>query len=268
MTAAVITGGGTGIGLAIARRLVADGTDVVLVGRTGAVVESAAQELRGIAGGADAVAVEADAGDPDSMRRVVETAIDRFGGVDRLVANAGGHGFSSVGETHDDEWAASLHANLTTAFVSVRESLPSLIKSRGAIVIVSSIAGLSAGPDTAGYTTAKHALLGLMRSVARDYGAVGVRANALCPGWTVTPMADAEMQQFAAVAGHPTVAAAYAEATRHVPLRRPAAAEEIAAVARFLLSPEASYVTGAVIVADGGAGAVDLPTIAFEGLGL
>jgi NAD(P)-dependent dehydrogenase (short-subunit alcohol dehydrogenase family) len=263
MPTAIITGGGTGIGLAIARRLVADGMDVVLAGRTPSVVEAAASEL-----GGSTLAVVADAADAADMRRVVSAAREAFGGVDHLVANAGGHGFSAVGDTDDAEWAASLHGNLTTAFVAVRECLPELIASRGSIVVVSSIAGLAAGPDTAGYTTAKHALLGLTRSIARDYGPRGVRANAVCPGWTVTPMADDEMRQFAAAAGHPDIDAAYAEVTRNVPLRRPARADEIAAVARFLLSPEASYLTGAVIVADGGAGAVDVPTIAFDGLDL
>lgn len=263
MTTAVITGGGTGIGLAIARRLVADDVNVVLVGRTASILDEAAAQL-----GGSAVAVVADAGDATAMRNVAAVTRERFGAIDHLVANAGGHGFSAVGRTDDQEWAESLHANLTTAFVSVRECLPALVETRGSIVVVSSIAGLAAGPDTAGYTTAKHALLGLTRSIARDYGPVGIRANALCPGWTMTPMADGEMQQFAAAAGHATIAGAYAEVTRNVPLRRPAHVDEIAAVARFLLSAEASYITGAVIVADGGAGAVDLPTIAFDGLGL
>ena len=129
------------------------------------------------------------------MRRVVQVARERFGGLDHLVANAGGHGFSAVGRTDDAEWAASLHANLTTAFVSVRKCLPELSETRGSIVIVSSIAGLAAGPDTAGYTTAKHALLGLTRSIARDYGPVGIRATC-APGWTKTPMADGEMRNW------------------------------------------------------------------------
>lgn len=263
MPTAVITGGGTGIGLAIARRLVGDGMNVVLVGRTAAALEAAATEL-----GDAALPVVADAGDTAAMRHVAGLARERFGAIDHLVANAGGHGFSAVGRTDDEEWAASLHANLTTAFVTAREFIPDLVATRGSLVVVSSIAGLAAGPDTAGYTTAKHALLGLTRSIARDYGPAGIRANALCPGWTMTPMADTEMQQFAAVAGHATIEDAYADVTRNVPLRRPAHVDEIAAVARFLLSAEASYITGAVIVADGGAGAVDLPTIAFDGLGL
>jgi NAD(P)-dependent dehydrogenase (short-subunit alcohol dehydrogenase family) len=263
MTTALITGGGTGIGRAVARRLAEDGTDVVLVGRTPGQLERVAAEL-----GDRGLALPADAADPVAMAGVVAATLERFGSLDQVVANAGGHGFSPVGETDDAEWAESLRANLTTAFVTARACLPALVESRGSAVFVSSIAGLAAGPDTAGYTTAKHGLIGLTRSIARDYGRVGVRANAVCPGWTVTPMADDEMRQFAEAAGLASIPDAYAEVTRHVPLGRPAEPEEVAAVVRFLLSSEASYMTGGVVVVDGGAGAVDLPTIAFENLGL
>jgi len=119
-----------------------------------------------------------------------------------------------------------------------------------------------------GYTTAKHALIGLVRSIARDYGRDGVRANAVCPGWVRTPMADEEMDEFAAAAGLADREAAYAEVTRDVPLERAAAPAEIAEVIRFLASPAASYVTGAVVPIDGGATVVDVPTIAFARAGL
>ena len=156
-----------------------------------------------------------------------------------------------------------MRANLDSAFVSAREALPSLISSgNGSIVIVSSIAGLIAGPQMAGYTTAKHALIGLTRSMAVDYGPQGVRVNALCPGWVRTPMSEREMDDLSTVRGI-SRDEAFALVTRDLPLRRAAEPSEIAAVCLFLASEEASFVTGAVVVADGGSTALDVGTIAF-----
>ena len=149
-----------------------------------------------------------------------------------------------------------------------REALPALIEAKGQIVIVSSLAGLFAGPSVAGYTVGKHALIGLTRTLARDYGRQGVRVNAVCPGWVQTPMADDEMDEFATHAGLGSREEAYATVTADVPLRRPARPAEIASVVRFLGSGESSYVTGAVIVADGGSHVVDVPTIAFDRAGM
>jgi NAD(P)-dependent dehydrogenase (short-subunit alcohol dehydrogenase family) len=185
-----------------------------------------------------------------------------------LVANAGGHGFSPVAETDDASWEAAIRANLTTAFTMAREALPALIEAKGQIVIVSSLAGLFAGPSVAGYTVGKHALIGLTRTLARDYGRHGVRVNAICPGWVQTPMADEEMDEFAAHAGLASREEGYATVTADVPLRRPARPSEIASVVRFLGSGESSYITGAVIVADGGSHVVDVPTIAFDHAGM
>lgn len=258
----MITGGGTGIGAAVAERYISEGATAVIVGRR-------IEPLQEVAARTGAVPIVADAANGESARQAVAEVIERFGRLDVLVANAGGHGFSPVGEIDDDSWAAAMNVNLNTAFVMAREALPALLDGGGQIVIVSSLAGLFAGPGVAGYTVAKHALIGLTKSLARDYSRRGVRVNAVCPGWTRTPMADAEMDEFAAHAPEITDrAAGYAAVTRDVPLGRAGEPEEIAAVVRFLGSAESSYMTGATLVVDGGAHIVDLPTVAFEHAGM
>ncbi|WP_166848023.1 SDR family NAD(P)-dependent oxidoreductase [Isoptericola sp. BMS4] len=253
----VVTGGGTGIGAAVAERFAAEGAHVAVLGRR-------PEPLERVAEATGALPVVADAADAASVRAAVSKVRERFGRLDVLVANAGGHGFAAVLDTDDAAWDASLRANLTTAFTTARECLPDLMETRGQIVVVSSLAGLAAGPAVAGYTVGKHALIGLTRTLARDYGTRGVRVNAVCPGWVRTPMADGEMDELAEQAGLASREDGYATVTRDVPLRRPAEPAEIASIVRFLGSAESAYVTGAVLVADGGAHVVDLPTLAFD----
>src|SRR5579884_3388215 len=190
----LITGGGTGIGAATAQRFASEGAHVVVVGRR-------REPLEKVAARTGALVAVADAANATQIGGAVRSAVERFGSLDVVVANAGGHGLSTVGDTDDAEWEQSLRINLTTAFTTVRAALPELIRRRGTVVIVSSLAGLFAGPAVAGYTVGKHALIGLTRSLARDYGQRGVRVNAVCPGWVRTPMADGEMDEFIARSG-------------------------------------------------------------------
>ncbi|GAA5161567.1 SDR family oxidoreductase [Pseudonocardia eucalypti] len=252
----LITGGGTGIGAAAAARFRAEGARVAVLGRRPAPLDEVAART-------GALPLVADAADRAAIEDAVRTVVARYGGLDVVVANAGGHGLSAVGDTDDADWEQSLRSNLTSAFATVRAALPELVKSRGSVVVVSSLAGLFAGPSVAGYTVGKHALIGLTRSLARDYGRHGVRVNAVCPGWVCTPMADEQMDALSAAAGLADREAAYRRVTENVPLGRPARPEEIAAIIRFLASDDSSYITGSVTVADGGAHAVDLPTIAL-----
>ncbi|MDF3931354.1 SDR family NAD(P)-dependent oxidoreductase [Pseudomonas citronellolis] len=254
----VITGAGTGIGAACARRFAEAGDQVVLIGRRRAALEAVAAQCGGLA-------LAGDAADGEAWKGLLASIEDAHGGIDALIACAGGHGLGAAAETSDQAWREALRGNLDSAFASARACLPSLLQRRGNIVLVGSIASLVAGPGVCGYTTAKHALIGLMRSLARDYGPRGVRVNALCPGWVRTPMADAEMQPLMAHYGE-SLDAAYARVTAEVPLRRPATAEEIAGLCQFLASDAAAIITGACLLADGGASVVDLPTLAFERL--
>jgi NAD(P)-dependent dehydrogenase (short-subunit alcohol dehydrogenase family) len=254
---ALVTGAGTGIGAATCRRLVSEGARVVLTGRREAPLCAVAQPL-----GEHALVVAADAADTGDVRRVVRTALDAFGRLDTVVANAGGHKLGPVGELDDETWHFNLRTNLDTAFVTVRESLPALSESRGSVVVISSLAGLFAGPAVAGYTTTKHALIGLTKSLARDYGRSGIRVNAVCPGWVRTEMADGQMDDLGSLHGIGREQA-YALATKDTPLGRPADPAEIASVIAFLASDDAAVVTGTMVVADSGASCVDLPTIAF-----
>lgn len=255
---ALVTGGGTGIGAACARLLARAGAHVVVLGRRRERVEDVARACGG-------TALACDASDAAAMAAAVAEVRARHGRLDVLVANAGGFGQGACGATQDADWRQAFDANLNTAFVSARACLPALQEQRGNIVFVASIAALAAGPDVCGYTTFKHALVGLARSIARDYGPAGVRANVVCPGWVRTPMADAEMAPLMAARGI-GLDAAYDAVCADVPLRRPATADEIARVCAFLASSDAAIVTGAVLAADGGSTIVDVPTLAFARL--
>jgi NAD(P)-dependent dehydrogenase (short-subunit alcohol dehydrogenase family) len=254
---ALVTGAGTGIGAAVCRRIAAEGGNVVLTGRREGPLKEVAATL-----GDAALVVPGDAATGNDVRAVLAAAIETFGSLDIVVANAGGHVPGAAADTDDEAWSYSVRANLDSAFVTVRESLPHLVASRGTIVVVSSIAGLFAGPGVVGYVTAKHALVGLTRSVARDYGRFGVRANVVCPGWVRTTMADEQMDELAGRRGG-SRDEAYALVSKDTPLGRVAEPDEIAAVIAFLAGPDATAMTGSVVVADCGAGSVDLPTLAF-----
>lgn len=253
---AIVSGGGSGIGAATARRFAAEGAMVVVTGRRSEPLEALAAETQGRA-------VVGDVGDPGHADAAVRTALDAFGGLDVVVANAGLGFGGAAGDVDDERWERTLEVNLTGAFRLVRAALPRLIeRGGGSIVLVSSIGGLVSGPEGAAYQSSKAGLLGLARSLAVDYGPKGIRANAVCPGWVVTPMGDRAMDGLADERGI-SREDAYRLATAYVPLRRPATAEEIAACCLFLASDESSIVTGTILLADGGSTAVDLSDVAF-----
>jgi meso-butanediol dehydrogenase/(S,S)-butanediol dehydrogenase/diacetyl reductase len=253
---AFITGGGTGIGAAVARQFAAAGGKVVLMGRRREPLAEVAEPIGGLV-------VAGDAADSADVEAALAQARERFGGVDVLVANAGGHGVGELTATDDDAWRMATRLNLDTAFVCARELMPELVARRGNIVVLSSLAGHFAGPGVIGYVTMKHALIGLTRSLARDYGRQGVRTNAVCPGWVRTAMADEQMQVLVEKYGLADIDAAYALVARDVPLNRAAESAEVADAVLYLASQRASMVNGTFLMVDGGASAVDLPTVAF-----
>ncbi|MCC8961316.1 SDR family oxidoreductase [Bradyrhizobium sp. Pear76] len=253
---ALVTGGGTGIGAAVARRLASEGANVAVMGRR-------REPLQALADETGCFVVQADAADSVGVRAALKEIHDKFGGVDILIANAGGHGVGPTISMTDETWSLATRLNLDTAFVCARESLPDLIARKGTVVIVASIAGLFAGPDAAGYVTMKHACIGFGKSLARDYGRKGVRTNIVCPGWVATAMADEQMQVVVEKHGLRSIEEAYRLVTKDVPLGRPATSEEVANVICFLASDEASAMNGSILTVDGGAAVVDLPTLAF-----
>lgn len=254
---AIISGGGTGIGAATARLFAREGAKVVVTGRR-------REPLEAVAADTDGLAVSGDVAEPGHAESAVAAAVERFGGVNVVVANAGVGFGGNAADVDDEKWQRTLDVNLTGALRLVRAALPQLIeRGGGSIVLVSSTSGLVSSTDSAAYVASKHGLIGLARSLAVDYGRNGIRANALCPGWVVTPMADEEMDWLANERGI-TREEAYLIATSTAPMSRPATAEEIAACALFLASDESSIVTGTLLVADGGASAADITTVAFD----
>lgn len=253
---AIITGGGTGIGAASARVLRSQGWEVVICGRR-------PEPLQQVAASTGATAIVADTGSPEDITKVVEGTLERFGSLNGLVLNAGIVRAGRVGELPDDAWDDMVRTNLTGPFRLLRASLPHLVTSKGSIVGVASAAALRATEGMAGYNATKAALAMLMQSVGVDYGPMGVRANAVCPGWTRTEMADLEMHEYGEELGL-DYQEVYRIATSFVPSRRPAEATEVAEVVAWLLSDSASYVNSAVLPVDGGMVSVDPGAVALD----
>lgn len=252
----LVTGGGTGIGAAVARALAADGQRVAICGRR-------AEPLRAVASQTGALDVVCDISDGGQVERLVESVVAEFGRLDGLVLNAGVITPGGVAELSVADWSAMVSVNLTGAFLVAKAALGHLIESRGAIVSVASVAALRAASDMGGYAATKAGLAMLTQSLAVDHAHQGLRANVVCPGWTITEMADDEMTSFGGERGL-AVPDAYELVTALVPQRRAAFAEEVAAVVTWLLSDQASYVNGAVIPVDGAASAVDIGTVLFD----
>jgi NAD(P)-dependent dehydrogenase (short-subunit alcohol dehydrogenase family) len=252
---ALVTGGGSGIGAAVARRLATDGFDVCVAGRRREPLEAVAGEIGGHA-------VVADVSQPTGGWEAVAGAVQRFGRLDALVCCAGAGAGGTVVEQTLERWERVLATNLTGVFLTCQAALPHLLAARGAIVTVASLGGLRAAPASAAYGASKAGAIMLTQCIAVDHGPDGVRANCVCPGWIRTDMADAAMGELAGLRGTDREGA-YALATGPVPARRPGDVDEVAGLVAWLVGPQSTYVNGAVITADGGSAVVDAASLAF-----
>ncbi len=252
----LVTGGGSGIGTAVATRLSATGWTVVICGRR-------KESLDAVAERTGVVPIVCDISDVTQVEALVEDVMSRCGRLDGLVLNAGVIASGKVGDLSLEDWDNMVSINLTGAFYVARTCLPHLLSAKGAVVSVASEAALRASSEMSCYSATKAALMMLTQSLAVDYGAEGLRANVVCPGWTITEMADEEMASFGGSRGL-SVDDAYRLITSLVPLQRAARADEVASVIAFLLSEDSSYVNGAVIPVDGGGIAVDPATVPYD----
>lgn len=246
---ALVTGGGRGIGRAIALAFAEEGAAVALVARTSAQIEEVAALCRDR--GVRAVAIQADVSDRVACRGVVERAAHTLGVPTVLVNNAGIATARKFKDTTDAVWDETLNVNLNAPFVLTRAALPAMLENAtGAVITIASIAGKVGGPYIAAYTAAKHGVVGLMRALAAEYARSGVTFNAVCPGYVDTHMTEASIHHIMATTGRTREAALRALFTPQGRLVKP---EEVAAVCVLLASPEGRGINGQAINVDGGA---------------
>lgn len=258
---ALITGGGTGIGAAIAERFVAEGAKVCITGRR-------KEKLERTAAGFPGKSIAVCAGDVsrhEDVKRMVAAAVALGNGVDILVNNAASDVLGTITDLAPEDWRHVLDINLTGPFLLMKETIPGMVASGGGCVVnVASVGGLRCMPAAPAYGASKAGLIFLTQQAALDYGRFNVRCNVVCPGATRTEMLEEAVSGIAK--GMETdMDAVFRRFSSGVPLRRISGPGEIAGACVFLASDDSSFVTGAVLVVDGGSTVVDVAGASISG---
>ena len=235
----LVTGAGSGIGQAIATAFLDAGATVVLTGRR---VDKLEQTLGGRDNG---IATALDVADGDNVRAVVDEVVHEYGHLDVVISNAGGYTGGQLTEMADEAWESLRSTNIDGLFHLAKATLPHLAASGGTLVAVSSVSGERGDWGQAAYNATKSAVSGFVRSLALDWGAQGVRVNAVAPAFTFTD----------ATAGVGRDEASLAPIVNRIALGRPAEPVDIAPAVLFLASEQAGYITGVVLPVDGGTSA-------------
>ena len=240
----IVTGAGSGIGRATARLFAAEGARVIAADKSDAVMET----LEGMAGTGDtALAVKIDAGCEEDVREVVDLACSHFGGLDVFYANAGiSGGIEGIFDSSVELWTEVLRVNLIGPFLAIKHAAPKIVeRGGGAIVCTASVAGLRSGAGGPAYSASKAGVISLVQTAAQQLAGSNVRVNAICPGLIETGMTERAFTYAREKGVEDKIG-------RLNPLRRAGVPEEIARVALFLASDDASYVNGQAWVVDGG----------------
>lgn len=243
---AIVTGAASGIGRAVVEALAMEGANVIAA--------DIGFESPHTAGSVPSIEEQVlDVRSEDDVQRVVKVSIARWGHIDLLVNAAGVMVPDDVADISDETWHKILDVNLTGAMRLCRAVTPHMRdRGRGSVVNIASVAAFNASAGMASYAASKAGLIALTRALANRYGSAGVRANCVCPGWVRTRMSESEMAEFAEENGT-TVEQEFERVAQRIALGRVALPSEIASCVTFLGSDDASFVTGAVLVADGGA---------------
>ena len=242
---AIVTGGAKGIGLASAECMLRQGAQVMIVDWGRDAAYAAVESLTTLSKSIDSVV--ADISKAADVEKAIKATVDRFGGVDVLVNNAGIQTFGDPVTTTEEVWDKTMNVNLKGHWLMSKYAIPEMLKrGKGSIVNVSSVQGLASQKNVVAYSTSKHAMIGLTRSMAVDMASRNVRVNCVCPGTVNTPM----IQSIIELDSDPDKLKKVLDKMH--PLGRIAQPSEIGEVIAFLASERASFMTGSIVVVDGG----------------